>query len=128
MIKQLIIILSIVALFASCSKDEGRGGLASIRGKVYGYDINTSNEITDSGYVANYDVFISYGTNSWVDDKTETSYTGDYSFDELTPGKYTLYVYSQCNSCIFNEESFVKEVEIKDSKEVLILPDFVIVD
>ena len=117
MIKQLIIILSIVALFASCSKDEGRGGLASIRGKVYGYDINTSNEITDSGYVANYDVFISYGTNSWVDDKTETSYTGDYSFDELTPGKYTLYVYSQCNSCIFNEESFVKEVEIKDSKE-----------
>lgn len=128
MTKQLIIFLSVISILISCSKDEGRGGLASIRGKVYGYDINTSNEITDSGYVANYDVFISYGSNTWVDDKTETSYTGDYSFDELTPGKYTLFVHSQCNSCLFNQESFVQEVEIKDSKEVLILPNFVIVD
>lgn len=128
MIKQLIIFISVIALFSSCSKDEGRGGLAAIRGKVFGYDINTSNEITDSGYVANYDVFISYGTNTWVDDKTETSPTGDYQFNELTPGKYKLYVYSQCNSCLFNQETFLQEVEIKDAKEVVTLPDFNIVD
>jgi hypothetical protein len=126
--RQLIIFFIAISLIISCTKEEGKGGLAIIRGKVFGYDINTEEIITDSGYVANYDVFISYGDNTWVDDRTLTSPSGEYRFDGLTPGQYTLYVYSQCNSCLFNQETFIQTVEIKEAKETVTLPDFKIID
>ena len=33
----------------ACKKEAGEGGLASIKGKVYGYDINSYGVLVDSG-------------------------------------------------------------------------------
>lgn len=124
-----LIILAISAMMiASCGIEPGEGGLASIRGKVYGYDINSAGRVLDSGYVGDARVYIAYGSNTWSDDDVRTSFSGDYAFRGLQKGKYTLWVFSQCDSCAFNQTYVKKEVEITESNQELVVPDFVIFD
>lgn len=112
----------------SCSKEVGDGGLATIQGKVYGNDINPEGQIKGSGYLGDARVYISYGESNFVDNETRTSYSGDFRFENLTKGSYTIFVYSQCNSCLFNQEVVIQKAEITETKQVVILPDFVIND
>lgn len=116
----------VMSLSSSCKKDAGEGGLASISGKVYGYDINSAGIVTDSGYVGDVQVYISYGDHTYVDDNVRTSYTGEYSFQGLQKGKYTIFTYSECDTCNFNQTSIVQKFEITSSKQDGELPDFVI--
>jgi hypothetical protein len=116
----------LISLTTACKKDPGQGGLASISGKVYGYDINSSGIVTDSGYVGDVKVYISYDNNQYADDDVNTSYTGDFSFQGLQKGKYTIYTYSECDSCNFNQTPVVQEFEITSTKQDATLPDFVI--
>lgn len=113
---------------ASCSKEEGSGGLATIRGKVYGYDYNALGVLHDSGYVGGIRVYISYGDHTWVDDDTRTSSSGEYAFQGLQEGNYTLFVESECDSCNFNREYIIQHAEITSGDQELQLPDFVIRD
>lgn len=123
-------LLSVISLFTliSCSKEPGEGGSATISGKVFGYDVNTSGVITDSAYAGDYRVYISYGDNSAADNDVRTSYSGDYTFKGLRKGKYKVYVFSQCDTCVFNQNYIVQDVEITSNKQDLMLPDFVIYD
>ena len=126
---RIFILLFLTAfLITACSKEPGVGGSASISGKVFGYDINTLGVITDSAYAGDYRVFISYGDNNASDNDIRTSYTGDFSFKGLRKGLYRVYVYSQCDTCTFNQSYSVQEVEITSNKQELTLPDFVIYD
>jgi hypothetical protein len=115
-------------LLSSCAKEAGEGGSSTIKGRIYGYDINTSGVVTDSAVVQDVRVYISYGDNSTVDDDTRSSYTGEYVFRGLHKGKYTVFVYSQCNDCPFNQEVKKQVVEITEKNEDVIVPDFVIFD
>ena len=123
-----ILLFLTALLFTACSKEPGEGGSASISGKVFGYDINTAGIVTDSAYAGDYRVLISYGNNKASDNDIRTSYTGDYSFTGLRKGNYRVYVYSQCDTCTFNQSYSVQEVEITSNKQELTLPDFVIYD
>lgn len=116
------------ACLSSCSKEPGEGGSSSISGKVFGYDINTSGVITDSAYAGDYRVFISYGDKGTADNDTRTSYTGDYSFKGLQKGSYCVYVFSQCDTCVFNQNYFAQVVEITKNNQEIVLPDFKIFD
>ena len=113
---------------ASCSKEEGEGGLATIRGKVYGYDYNSMGVLHDSGYVGGVRVYISFGDHTWVDEDTRTSSSGEFAFQGLQEGSYKLFVVSECDSCNFNSEYIIQHAEITSSDQELWLPDFVIVD
>jgi hypothetical protein len=115
-------------LLHSCKKEAGEGGLATIHGKVFGYDINSFGVLVDSGYVGDYRVGISYGDHTWIDDDTRTSPSGTYSFQGLQKGKYRLVVYSQCDTCTFNQTYFEQFAEISSNKQELEMPDFVIYD
>jgi hypothetical protein len=115
-------------LLSSCAKEAGEGGSSTIKGRIYGYDINTSGVVTDSAVVQDVRVYISYGDNSTVDDDTRSSYTGEYVFRGLHKGKYTVFVYSQCNDCPFNQEVKKQVVEITEKNEEVIVSDFVIFD
>jgi len=119
-------IVILISLATSCKKDAGQGGLASISGKVYGYDINSSGIVTDSGYVGDVKVYISYDNDQYADDDVNTSYTGNFSFQGLQKGKYTIYTYSKCDSCNFNQTPVVQEFEITSTRQDAALPDFVI--
>lgn len=126
--KQLSLLLLPFVLFTACSKEPGEGGNSVIRGKVFGYDINTSEVVTDSGYVGGLRVYISYGDNTTADNDVRTSYTGEYEFRGLRKGKYTIFTYSQCNGCLFNQEVKKTQVEITENKQEVEAPQLVIFD
>jgi hypothetical protein len=128
MLKQVIFAVVVSLMFASCAKEAGDGGTSSIQGKVFGYDVNTSGIVTDSAYVQDARVYITYGDGTTVDDDVRTSFTGDYVFRGLRKGKYTIFVYSQCNSCPFNQEVVKQTVEITDNKQEVTAPDLKIFD
>ena len=120
--------LVLTLVFSSCSKEAGQGGSSIISGKVYGYDINPNSIVTDSAYVQDARVYISYGDGTTVDDDTRTSYTGEYTFRGLRKGTYTIFTYSQCNDCPFNQEVVKETITIGSNKEEVIAPDLVIYD
>ncbi len=111
---------------ASCAKDPGTGGLATISGRVYAYDYNTYNELVDSGYLADENVYISYGNHTTVDDDVKTNYNGEFKFEWLQKGDYSLWVYSKCDTCTLGQDYVMQKVTITKRKENVTLPDFVI--
>lgn len=126
--KQFLILAVFTLLFSACSKEPGQGGNAIIKGKVYGYDINTSEVVTDSAFVGGHRVYISYGGNTTADDDVRTSYTGEYEFRGLRKGKYTIFTYSQCNDCPFNQEVKIVQAEVSENKQEVEAPLLVIFD
>ncbi|MFN8288294.1 MAG: hypothetical protein U0V74_16175 [Chitinophagales bacterium] len=111
---------------SSCAKDPGTGGLASISGRVYAYDYNTYNELVDSGYLADENVYISYGDHTTVDDNVKTNYNGEFKFEWLQKGDYSLWVYTKCDSCTLGQDYVMQKVTITKRKENAVLPEFVI--
>jgi hypothetical protein len=124
-----LVVLSLsAAIFTSCEKDAGEGGEGIIRGRVYGFDYNAAGILHDSGYVGGVRVYISYGDHTWVDDDVRTSATGDYAFQGLHKGDYTLFVISECDSCNFNQAYVTQRAKLSSEDEELVLPDFIIRD
>lgn len=113
----------LLAGISACKKQPGDGGLASIHGRVYGYDTNNFGIAADSGYLADARVFLAYGDNTWVDDDTRTSYTGEYRFAFLRPGNYSVWVISDCDSCALQQGVDLIKVTIDDPRGTVELRD-----
>lgn len=82
------------AFFFSCTKPEGEGGKSSITGKVYCIDYadELDNKL-DTFPAKGEDVYIVYGSGSQQDDDCETNYEGEFKFEYLQPGNYSIFVY-----------------------------------
>ncbi len=127
-----LIFLMLIA-FTSCKKQEGQGGRAIIKGKVYAeYWDKAFNLKADSGYAPDVDVYIIYGNNNTFGDRTKASYDGSYEFQFLQKGDYKIYVYSRDSSgkaaslstgdpsYQFNpDKAVVKTVEISERKQTV---------
>lgn len=113
----------ILLLFSSCAKEEGTGGLATVKGKVLSYRFDNDGVLVDSGYVGDVRVFISYGDHTWVDDDARTSYTGEYAFEWLQKGEYKIWVISDCPSCPENQQQDVLDVSVSERKETVSVRD-----
>lgn len=126
----LIMIIALVALF-SCTKEEGPGGTASISGKVYVkyYNYNFTSVIGEF-YAQDEDVFIVYGNDSIPNDECKTGYNGDFRFDYLQKGTYTIYVYSKDTTALVPTASLVEKrvVEISEKGQKVVLEDIIIAD
>ena len=96
-------LLSIIIFLSSCEKTPGEGGRASIIGHV---EVETRTMLWEPLSLpdsvpwpvlpsADTEVFIVYGDNTGPDDRVFTNPDGDFSFDWLRKGNYTLYVYSE---------------------------------
>lgn len=122
-----LLVFAVVALFVStsCKQLPGDGGQATIYGKVYGYDLNNFGLVTDSGYVQDTRVFLSYGDNTWADDDVRTSYTGEYIFQYLHTGDYTVWVLNFCDTCTLNQAYDIRHVTISEPKETVEVPDLI---
>lgn len=108
----------------ACNKEPGRGGTSSITGKVHVYNINGIGDTTDDFYGMDEDVFIIYGDKDQTyDDKFACSYDGSYRFDYLTPGTYTIYSYSRCDTCNDGVTPVTKTIQIADKKIVYEVSD-----
>ena len=96
--KKTFLIVLIGALVSSCTKKEGEGGSATLKGFVYEYKINAFSLDTTARYAAaDQDVYIIYGNeDTFYDDNIKTSYDGSFVFPYLQKGSYTVFVYEDC--------------------------------
>lgn len=123
-----IFFLSVLFLICSCTVEEGKGGRATIQGKVFVDDFNQEGDLIVSDYAPDWEVFIVYGDEEGYSDATTTHHDGTYVFNYLYEGTYEIYAYSKCNSCANNREEISITAEITSADEVLILEDINVVD
>ena len=119
-----------ILAFTACNKEPGEGGTSSITGKVIIYNVNSDGDTTSLPYDAmDTDVYIIYGEGSQTyNDNFKTSFDGSYRFDYLTPGKYTIFAYSECETCLGFLETKSLTVEVTDKKQVIEAQDLIIID
>ena len=129
--KNILFALSIVSiLLVSCSKEEGEGGRASIKGQVYAKDYNESfSQLLNEYYAPEEDVYIIYGDNENYDDRVKTGPNGTFEFKHLRKGKYTIYVYTKDSTFTIPSgvEAIYQDVEIVNKEEVVETPLFNII-
>jgi hypothetical protein len=94
-VSSIFVLLSLISI--SCSQQEGLGGNSAISGKIHlnYYNDDFSLLLSDEPIAAgDEDVYLIFGNDSVIGDKTTTSNTGDFEFRYLWPGNYKLYYYS----------------------------------
>ena len=128
MMRQFLILLfcsNFALFFSSCQKEAGEGGTAVISGKVFAKDVRNGFVIGEF-YAPDERVYIMYGNSPVYNDDMDTHYDGSYRFRYLYPGTYTIFCYSECDSCASEIEPIIQQVEISKEGEVIELPDIVI--
>lgn len=126
----LITIVFFVFFISSCTK-EGKGGGASIEGKIMVRLIKEATLDTLTTYEAQDErVYIVYGENTSYNDDVRTSYNGNFKFDYLYKGDYKIYVYSECvfliDSCPNGTKAVVEQISIAKANETFNVGDIVI--
>lgn len=116
--------LAIVFTIYSCKKDPGPGGLATIRGKIYGIDLTTSGDVKDSGYLGNQRVFIGVAGEPAHFDDVRSSYDGSFEFKFLRKGSYDVWTFGDCDTCTWKQQKvMVSGVEISEKKQTVEVGD-----
>ncbi len=106
----------------SCSKYEGEGGTATIKGVIQEQKYNTLGNIIAEYPVADQNVYIIYGSyNTFYDDDIKTSYDGSFEFRYLKKGSYKIFVYEDCLTCPSGKKELIIPVEITKNNEVVTL-------
>ena len=126
----LFLMILFFIVITSCNK-EGKGGAATIQGKIQVKLINKITFDTLTTYDAPDErVYIVYGENETFNDDTKTSYNGNYKFDYLYKGNYTIYAYSECilhlDSCPAEIKAVIQNVKINSNKENIDVPTITI--
>ncbi|MDD3741148.1 MAG: hypothetical protein PHH30_07890 [Bacteroidales bacterium] len=119
----------VLMMLSSCEKNPGEGGNATISGSVWVRNYNSTFSSLISEYAGvKEDVYIVYGENTGYDDKVETDYLGYYRFNYLRKGKYTIYVFSEDSTMTSpdGKTAIIKEVEIVENDQLLIVPQIII--
>lgn len=111
----------------SCEKDAGPGGQASITGKVFVNEYNGNcSELRATYYGVDEDVYIIAGDDPSYFERVRTGPDGTYWFPYLQKGRYTVYAISSACDLTDANEAVSLEVEIKEKKADLVLPDIVV--
>ena len=113
---------SLIAFF-SCSKGEGKGGGATIKGKILIQEYATGTITNGTPYAAaNEKVYLIYGDGTTYSESFSTSYDGSYEFTNLRKGNYKVFVYSDLVPQPANppyEEAKSVNVSITDKKGIV---------
>lgn len=120
--KQILLATIIVASIAACKKDPGEGGRATIKGKVYVRNYNSTYTLLNDQYFAQGEnVYIMYGDIPGIGNSVRTAYDGSFQFPYLRKGKYKVYALSKDSTSAATSKTIevLKEIEIKDKKEVV---------
>lgn len=113
-----LIVFTLLLLAISCAKEEGEGGKNSIKGYVFTQEISRATNQIISEYPAFEDaLYIIYGSNAYYADKFILNYDGFYTFENLNKGKYTIFIYSDCNLCNGGKEPIFKDIELLEKRE-----------
>ncbi len=120
---KLLLLLFCSTMFFSCKKEEGDGGMATIKGNVWVRDWDKNfNLIMYEHPGLDEDVFIVYGDQSGYGDKVSTDLNGNFEFKYLRKGTYTIYSLSdtlQSSNVSYNQFPVAVKVEITEKKQVV---------
>ncbi len=116
-----LLLVALIMGIASCRKEPGDGGLATIHGKVYAYKLTGA----DSGYKSGVNVYLSYGNHTWEDQNANSSYTGEYAFPFLHTGDYTVWILNKCDTCALKQAYDVAHVTINKPRETVEVRDLI---
>ena len=127
MLKKLISLAFLIILgLSSCSHDEGYGGLATIKGKIYGQNFNSSGTLVNQGYLGGVKVYISQHGNPSYFDNMDSAYDGSFKFDYLYTGTYDIWVYGDCDYCSWDQIYVLKTIKINSKKAKVVTEDFIV--
>ncbi len=120
------IICLLLLIITGCRKTAGIGGNSTIQGKVKAiyYDVFGN---AYPYYAGKIDVYIIYGDEAYFGDDVETSYDGTYEFRYLRKGQYTIFAYSDCDTCLGKKRVEMIKTEIIKNNSVVKLDDLIIV-
>jgi hypothetical protein len=117
---KLIPLLFFVLILFGCKKVSGEGGSSTIKGVVIEQLYNSLGNVIAEYPSPDQDVFIIYGEkSSYYDDDISTSYDGTFEFRYLQKGKYSVFVYEDCSSCLSGKKEKLVEVEITEKNQVV---------
>ena len=132
---RIFILVVIVLFFSSCEKEPGEGGTSSIIGSVYKIstyfnvltqEVDTVFYQLDSGE----DVYVIYSDNEsdFYNDKIETNWNGQYRFDYLRKGDYTIFVYADSTDIlnISYDYPVFQHILVEANNSTYTLSDFII--
>ena len=97
--KKILLFITTILALTACEKPAGEGGTSKISGNITyfttTFNAQTSNMDTIYYPKASKDVYIIYSDNEndIFDDKTETDWNGNFHFQYLRQGDYTIYTY-----------------------------------
>ena len=132
--KKNLLFITIILFITACDKPSGEGGTSKISGNItyFTTSYNAQTNVLDTVFYpkANKDVYIIYSDNEndIFDDKTETDWNGNFHFQYLRKGDYTIYTY--VDSIVVNTINYdypvFKHVVISENNSELILDSFII--
>ncbi len=127
---RLILYFLVITFFSvSCTKKEGEGGTAIIKGKVI---VKLCSDDFETIYAEfpdeEQDVYIVYGDEDFYGDKTSTHYDGSFQFSYLRKGNYQVYVYSddETGASESGKRPIIEEITIDKNGAVEEVPEFVV--
>lgn len=126
--KSITLFLCLSLLIFSCKKEPGVGGHSSISGHLTIRHYNANfNQFLGTYDGADEYVYIVYGNHSGYDQRLKTDYNGNFEFQYLYPGEYTIYAYSLDSTLqsISGQVPVIQNVNL-GKKEDLVLPDMII--
>lgn len=128
-IKFYIFIIAIVV--ASCTKREGEGGSATIKGKVTVRLVSDDFQTVYAEFPdEDRDVYIVYGDDDYYGDKTSTFYNGIYQFSYLRKGDYKVFAYSddETGQSESGVKPVIKELSIDKNGAIIEAPEIIVYD
>ncbi|MCS6916109.1 MAG: hypothetical protein RMK52_07315 [Chitinophagales bacterium] len=115
----------VALVLTGCEPEAGEGGTSTLRGKVLARDYSGDQFIREY-YVPEERVYLVYGDDAFYSDDVRTSYDGSYEFRYLKKGRYTVFAYSECDTCPGQITAVFVSGEITRNRSVLELPDLII--
>lgn len=102
----------------ACKKEEGYGGNSNIKGllieKVYNDDYS---QMIYEQKAIDEDVYIIFENAKGISDKVTTDFEGRFIFEDLFPGNYQVYYYSDNSASAYGEEKEAKiDIELKKNE------------
>lgn len=116
----LVIIVFMIFSVVSCVKPEGYGGTSNVKGKIITkyYNDDYSLLVKEEPAVDE-EVFLMFGSDENLGDRTFTSVTGSFEFPYLRPGSYTLYFMTEDSTGPDrSEQTKTFEFELKNGQDL----------
>lgn len=129
MIRSVLAFILFVIIGFACTKKEGEGGTAVIKGRVIVKLVSDSFDTTFAEFPdEERDVYIVYGDDDYYGDRTLTFFDGTYQFSYLRKGKYKVFAYSddETGQSESGKRPVIKEVQIDKNGKIIDVPDIVV--